>query len=303
MSTKNAKTASSVEVNKTNYLMVRPDLIVIDEKENPRQDYGNVEELMLSIIENGIRTPLNVYEKNGKYVLKNGFRRMRAVQLAIKSGKTIERVPVLLESQKLNEEERTLEHIINNDGKPLTMLEQSEVIRRLLNYGWKVTDVVKRTGKARGYIENLILLTKAPMNVQHYISEGKISAHAVIQISQAVKGEADIVMKEVETAIQTAKESGKEKATPKHVGTKEVKNQSYGKFYRWCEEICEIISTEENLLEDRAEILDTLLTSFENGQSAKDVAQRCFTRKADKPAPITKNTGKTQEKEAMKAKK
>lgn len=48
---------------------------------------------------------------------------MRAVTLAIEKGKTIGRVAVLLEHSKLNEEERTLEHIINNDGKPLTMLE------------------------------------------------------------------------------------------------------------------------------------------------------------------------------------
>ena len=57
-------------------------------------------------------------------------------------------------------------------------LEQAEVIKRLLNFGWKVTEVVKKTGRATGYIENLILLSK-------------ISAHAVIQIMQAVKGDAD----------------------------------------------------------------------------------------------------------------
>lgn len=70
MSTKTAKATLTVEVNKTNYLMVSPELIIVDAKENPRQDYGNIEELMASILENGIRTPFNVYEKDGKYVLK-----------------------------------------------------------------------------------------------------------------------------------------------------------------------------------------------------------------------------------------
>lgn len=276
MSTTAEKTAPAVEVNKSHYLMVRPELIIVNEKENPRQDYGNIEELMLSIIENGIRTPLNVYEKSGKYVLKNGFRRMRAVQLAIKNGKTIERVPVLLEQTKLNEEERTLEHIINNDGKPLTMLEQSEVIRRLLNYGWKVTDVVKRTGKARGYIENLILLTQVPMKVQHYVKEGKISAHAVIQIMQAVKGDGQKATQEVEAAIETASESGKQKATPKHVATKEVKSQSFGKFYKWADAISGELATKKEVIEQRQEVLNTLLAYFESGQSAKQVAETYF---------------------------
>lgn len=293
MSTKNEKATTAVEINKKDYLMVKPELILIDEKENPRQDYGNIEELMISILENGIRTPMSVYQKNGKFVLKNGFRRMRAVNLALSKGKTIERVPVLLESQKLNEEERTLEHIINNDGKPLTMLEQSEVIRRLLNFGWKVMDVVKRTGKARGYIENLIMLTKAPMKVQHYIKEGKISAHAVIQIMQAVKGDDKKVLEDVEAAIQSAKESGKEKATPKHVNTKEVKNQSYGKFYKWCEEIADTMAGNDVALKPRTELLEKLLIYFENGRSASQVAEELFTDKSKlKPEAVKTTTDK-----------
>jgi len=302
MSTKNAKTTPAVEVNKTNYLMVKPDLIVIDEKENPRQDYGNIEELMLSVLENGIRTPLNVYEKNGKYVLKNGFRRMKAVLLAISKGKTIERVPVLLEHTKLNEEERTLEHIINNDGKPLTMLEQSEVIRRLLNFGWKVTDVVKRTGKARGYIENLILLTKAPMKVQHYIKDGKKSAHAVIQTMQAVKGDAEQTLDAVEEAMKSAAASGKEKATPKHVQTKEVKNLSFGKFYKWCEDIVSTMAGNDVAIKERTNLIENLLVYFENGRSASNVAEELFTDKT-KLKPSTAKTTPTKKSPVKTAKK
>ena len=292
MSTK-AKAAPVVEINKKDYLYVSPELVVVDEKENPRQDYGNIEELMLSLYENGMRTPLKVYEKNGKYVLKNGFRRMRAVNLALERGKKIERVPVLLEERKLNEEERTLEHIINNDGKPLTMLEQSEVIRRLLNYGWQVTDVVKRTGKARGYIENLILLTKAPMKVQHYIREGKISAHAVIQIMQALKGNNEQVLKDVEEAIKSATESGKKMATPKHVKNKDVKNQSFGKFYKWCEEIADTMAGNDTVIKPRIEVLEKLLIYFENGRLASQVAEEFFADKSKlKSTPEKKNTKK-----------
>jgi ParB/RepB/Spo0J family partition protein len=290
MSTKNAKATPAVEVNKKDYLYVSPSLIVVDEKENPRQDYGNIEELMLSIYENGMRQPLMVYEKNGKYVLKNGFRRMRAVNLALEKGKNIERVPVLLESSKLNEEERTLEHILNNDGKPLTMLEQSEVIRRLMKFGWKITDVVKRTGKARGYIENLVLLINAPMKVQNYIKDGKISAHAVIQIMQAMKSDGEKVIQEVEEAIKNAAESGKKMATPKHVKNKDVQSQSFGKFYKWCEEIADTMAGNDYALKPRTELLEKLLIRFENGVSASQVAEEIFTDKTKLRPEPTKNT-------------
>lgn len=302
MKTTDAKSNKAVaEFQKGNYSYVPPTQIIVDEKNNPREEYGNIEELMLSIVENGIRNPLKGYIKDGKVILREGFRRMRAVKLALEKGKKIERVPVIIEERPMSEEERTLEFLINNDGKPFTMLEQSEVVRRLLNFEWKVTDIVRKTGKARGYIENLIMLTKVPMKIQNYIKEGKISAHAVIQIMQAVKQNPEAAAKEVEAAIQAAKESGKEKATPKHVGTKKVKSQSYGKFYKWAEEIADTIAGRKDVFKQREEVLDKLLIAFENGQSASQFAQSYFVDKSKTPAAPAKPAAKAAAKPAKKA--
>lgn len=285
--TNNAKT----ELEKKPYHMVPVNMIVVDEKLNPRQDYGNVEELMNSIAENGIRNALKGFQKEGKIYLREGFRRMRAVKLAIEKGFDIQRVPVLIEERLMSEEERTLEFLINNDGKPFTMLEQSEVIRRLLNFGWKVTDIVKKTGKARGYIDNLILLTKTPMKVQYYMRAEKISAHAVIQIAQTTKGDADKITNEVEAAVQKAKEAGNEKATPKHVENKSVKGKSFGKFYKWAEEIADVLAGKKDVIKPREEVLNKLLIAFENGQHAFQFAQSYFTE-SKHTAIVTKSETK-----------
>lgn len=263
--------ALGANFQKDAYLMLEPGLIIADENKNPRTDYGDIEELMNSILENGIRNPLKGFQKDGKIILKDGHRRMRAVKLALERGKKIEKVPLILEQRPMNDEERTLEYIIFNDGKPLTMLEQSEVINRLLNFGWKTADVVKKTGKARGYIENLILLTRVPMKVTHAIRDGKISAHAVIQIMQAVKGDAAKAALEIEAAIKNAAQAGKEKATPKHVGTQKVKKQSFGRFYKWVEEIADELGGRKDILRAREEVLSKLMVCFENGQSAKQL--------------------------------
>lgn len=289
MKTKTAKAAvkdATATYQKETYLMIPPKVIIVDEKKNPRTDYGNVEELMISILENGIRNPLKGFEKDGKIFLREGFRRMRAVNLALEKGKKIELVPIILEKRPMSEEERTLEFLINNDGKPFTMLEQAEVIKRLLNFEWKVTDIVKKTGKARGYIENLILLTRVTMKVHNYLKDEKISAHAVIQIMQAVKGDAEKAAKEVEEAIKTAGEAGKGKATPKHVATQKVKTQSFGKFYKWAEEIADAIAGQKNVIKEREEVLSQLLVAFENGQPASQVAERYFFDKTKKTAEV-----------------
>jgi ParB/RepB/Spo0J family partition protein len=274
MKTKNGEGTALATVQQKNYVMMSPTALVVDEKRNLREDYGNIEELMNSIVQNGVRNPVKAFtDKDGKVYLREGFRRMRAINLAIKAGKKIERIPVILDERKLSEEERTLEFLINNDGKPFTMLEQSEVIKQLLNFGLKITEVVARTGKARGYIENLILLANAPTKIREYIRSGKISAHAVIQIMQAIKGDEAKLLEEVESAIKAANEAGKEKATPKYVKTDKVQKQSFGKFYKFALEIADALAGRKDIFSAREEVLSKLLVGFENGQSAKQMTK------------------------------
>jgi ParB/RepB/Spo0J family partition protein len=267
-------------VQQKNYIMVAPTDLVVNEKTNYRNLYEEIEELSESISENGLRNPLKAYMKDGKMILREGFRRMRAINLAISKGKKIERVPVIIDERPLSEEERTLEFLINNEGKPYSMLEQSDVIKDLLKFGLKVTEIVKRTAKARGYIENLIALTQIPTKVRDYIILNKISAHAVIQILAAIKGDETKLLEEVEAAIQSAKEAGKSKATPKHVKTGKVKSKSFGKFYKWLEEIVDTIAGRKETIKDKEKVVSDMLVYFENGQKAKEVAERYFIDKA-----------------------
>lgn len=297
--TRNTEGKALATVQQKNYVMMAPSALIVDEKKNIREDYGNIEELMNSIVQNGVRNPVKAFtDKDGKIYLREGFRRMRAVNLALKAGKKIERIPVILDERKMSEEERTLEFLINNDGKPFTMLEQSEVIKQLLNFGLKVTEVLSRTGKARGYIENLILLANAPAKIREYIKSGKISAHAVIQIMQAIKGEEAKLLEEVEAAIASAKEAGKNKATPKHVKNKKVKGQSHGKFYKFAEEILNSVAGRKDARKHNEEVLSYVMVAYENGQRAKDVAERYFIDKTKsvtepkKKEPAKKSTSK-----------
>ncbi|MCC6371205.1 MAG: ParB/RepB/Spo0J family partition protein [Bacteroidia bacterium] len=288
------KTTGTSMVELKNHLMVSPLEIVVDEKLNPRQEYGEVEELMNSIIENGLRNPIKVFRKDGKLHLREGFRRMRAVNLAIKSGKKIERVPVLIDERTLTNEERTLEFLINNDGKPFTMLEQADVVGQLIKFGWKTTEVVKRTGKARGYIENLIMLTRLPKVIENYIREGKISAHAVIQILREVKQDEAKLIEAVEEAIKAAAASGKSKATPKHLAkSNEEKEPSHGKFFKFCSVITDALADRKDIDAEKLSILEKLLIRYENGQPAKQVAEEMFIDKAKKAAIAKQKPAKT----------
>lgn len=279
------KTRTSVNggIEKENYFMIDPSLIIVEDGFNVRQDFGDIEELMHSIVENGMKRPLHGYQKDGKYVLTDGERRYRAVMLAREKGKKIEKVPLMLEPKALNQEDRTLGMMIYNDGKPLTMLEQGEIIRRLMNYGWKMTDVVKRTGKGRGYLENLVMLTKAPMVVQNYIREDKISSHAVIQIMQALrKADPEQVVAEVEEAIKNAEAQGKKKATPKHVSEKKVKKAGFGSFYKWVDELANTLTERKDVNNSKRKVVLDLIAAFEDKRPVKKFIDEYFAEKKGK---------------------
>ena len=268
---KNAAGKQTAEVSAKEKLVLLPPSMLIPNSENPRIKYRDIEELMNSILENGVKDPLTGYYKGDKVILKDGHRRMKAIQMALDKGNQIARVPVIIVEAPSKEQE-TLDYILHNDGDPLNMLEQSEVVKRLMNFGWKPADISRRTGKKPGYIANLIILTKVPMKIYNLIVEDKISAHAVIQIVAALKGDEKAIIEAVEEAIKAAGEAGKSKATPKHVKAEKVKSQSFGKFYKFCEEIANTLTERKSeLYKDREEVLSKLMVSFENGQPAKQM--------------------------------
>lgn len=289
MKADNAKkeTKTSNEVKANDKLVLLPPSILEANPENPRIKYKDIEELSASIVENGLTTPLTgYYTKDGKVRLKDGHRRKRAIDLAISKGNNIALVKVIIVEAPTAEQE-TLDYILHNDGEPLNMLEQSIAVKRLLNFGWKPADISKRMGKAPGYIANLIILTKLPMKVYNLVADEKISAHAVIQIVAAVKGDDGKLLEAVEDAIKAANAAGKEKATPKHL-TPKVKGPSHGKFYKFVEEILNTIAGQKATHKFREDVLSYTLVAYENGQRPKDVAERFFTEKSKAPQEATK---------------
>jgi len=275
---------------------VDPTTIVVDESKNFRIKYDDIEELSESIVASGLKNAVKCRMIDGKLHLAEGFRRMRAINLALKAGKNIAKIPVLIIKKQESEEERVLNFWLNNNGKPYTMIEQAGIVKSMLTHKWEVKDISKATGKARGYVDNLVLLTQVPMEVHKYIVDEKISAHAVIQIMQAIKfkkGDEAKLLEEVKAAMQNAAAAGKTKATPKHVGNKKVKSASHGKFYKHCEALLEAIMENGFPIKDKVEIVEKLLLDYENGLPAKQAA-RFFTdlEKLKKAQAQEKSNGK-----------
>src|SRR4030042_1299941 len=138
----------------------------------PRQSFQSpaFDELVESVREKGIITPLLVTKTEGGYRLIAGERRWRAAQ---KAG--LETVPVVVKEVSPIEplEPALIENIHRKDLNPI---EEAQAYQRWLEDTDTTQDVLaKKLGKDRSTIANLLRLLKLPKVVQQDLVEDRLS--------------------------------------------------------------------------------------------------------------------------------
>lgn len=193
--------------------LVSPKDLMLEEGFNTRTDYGNLEELKNSIIENGVKIPLRGYKEGDKYVINDGHRRYKAVMMAIEEGNEIVRVPFISEKKKTLEE-RIFEILISNDGKALTSLELGETYKKLQGFGFIPSEIAKKIGKSVSHVIDMINVAGSSKEVKDAIKEGNISATLVREVQNSVET-AEEAEEIITTVVETKKEMGEKKVTKK----------------------------------------------------------------------------------------
>ena len=151
--------------------VMNPTLIVV--KNNPRIDYGDIEGLAREIKAYGVIEPLTVAWDNGKFVLVDGHRRMRAI---IDHKLKIDAVPVKLEVFE-NEAERLIHQMIHNEGQEFNEIEKGKVFKTLIANGMTQEQVgTKFNGISRVTVRNALRLLDMSPKVQAAIIAGDIDA-------------------------------------------------------------------------------------------------------------------------------
>jgi ParB family chromosome partitioning protein len=185
----------------------RKDLFMIDPRLLREEDGWNVrvntpelqehiEQLALSIAENGVLEPLTVYWDGETPVVTNGHCRRMATLLAISRGAEIAAVPVRVEERYSNEADRVLSMITRNSGKPLSMLEQAEVVKRLAAFGWDKKKIASKAGKSVQHIENILVLAGSPEELKRQVAQGDVSASNAVSLAKKHGNKASEVVKD-----------------------------------------------------------------------------------------------------------
>ncbi len=138
----------------------------------PRQEFSvsELKEMVNSVREKGIITPLLVTRTEKGYQLIAGERRWRAAQ---KAG--LERVPVVVrEASPMEALELAL--VENIHRKDLNPIEEALAYRKLLEEtGATQEAIAKRIGKDRSSVANLLRLLKLPSFIQKDVINGQLS--------------------------------------------------------------------------------------------------------------------------------
>lgn len=204
---------------KSEVLLIDPRTIDIEKGFNTRIEYGDLDELMNSIIENGVKVPLRGYKKGERFVIVDGHRRLKATNKALEKGIDIKRVPFIVEKKK-SLEERIFDILLFNDGKTLTPLELGETYKKLVGYGYTSSEISKKIGKSSVHVNQMIDVACSSKAVKTLIKNGNISSTLVSEVRRkaANKEEAEEIVKVVSEVKKEESKNGKtSKVTKKDV--------------------------------------------------------------------------------------
>lgn len=172
------------------------------------------EELLQSILVNGVKIPLVVRLDGSDLFLVQGHRRLRAVMDIIEFHKAdIQSVPVIAEAKTVNDADRMLDLVISNSGRPLTALETAEVVKRLLGFGWDRSQIASRFGKSNAYVAQLEALLGTPEEVKNMVKDGSVSASTAVSTVRKEGGAKATATLKAAKAHVTTKGKGKGKVT------------------------------------------------------------------------------------------
>ena len=212
---KKAQKKGEDELSTSKLFHIPVHLIEVEDGFNNRLDYGSekFEELRDNIKENGVKEPIRVIPhptSKGRYILREGHRRMRAVELLLKAGEAIKKVPAIIASKE-TPEDSLLRMVSSNNGKPFENIELGLTFEKLVNFGWSVKDISKKTGYKENKVYFCLSLTKLPKKYHKMMADGSIQDSLVVNVFRHYKDDPEKAEKELDKSIKNATKEHEQK--------------------------------------------------------------------------------------------
>lgn len=193
------------EVSSGKMFYIPPHMIKVEDGFNKRLDYGSekFENLKNSIQKQGVKEAIRVIvDPNNKsqYLVREGHRRFRAVELLLKSGCQIKKIPAFI--TKESKEESLVRMLSSNDGKAFTSIEKGYVCKQLIDYSWTVNQIAEETGFTVNQVYTFLKLVELPKKYHMMIAKKEISDVMIVALFRKYKDDPSKAEAEIDLAIK-----------------------------------------------------------------------------------------------------
>jgi ParB family chromosome partitioning protein len=148
---------------------------IVPNPDQPRQNLGDLSELISSIREKGVLEPLLVRKVGGRFQIIAGERRYRA---AVEAG--LDEVPCVVRESS-DAEMMELALVENLQRKDLTPFEEADGLKVLADsYGYTHEMMAEKLGKSRSSVTETLALTAMPEDVRDLCRRADIHAKSVL---------------------------------------------------------------------------------------------------------------------------
>ncbi|MHA1972826.1 MAG: ParB/RepB/Spo0J family partition protein [Candidatus Hodarchaeales archaeon] len=182
-----------------------------------KYDKDEIETLMKDIIKNGLKKPLHGKRvAKDDFIITDGHRRRRAILMAIEKGHDIKYVKFIPEAKGYSEENRILDLVTMNSGKPLNPVEEAEVFTRLNKFGWSQEVIAEHIGMTQAHVSGRMKI----QDFSRYVKDLLIDKIITVSLAETVVDNYPTIedqKKTLQAAIKKMKEVGRKKVMGKDV--------------------------------------------------------------------------------------
>jgi len=191
-----------------------------DNSLQPRTNYDDekLNDLKASIKEKGVLQPILVREKEGRYEVVAGERRLKAARAI-----DLKEIPVIIKDVT-DQEAFVIALVENIQREELNPIEEAEAYRKLIEeFSYTQEEVARSVGKDRSTISNLLRILKLPVEIRRSVYNGELSVgHARALVSVEIPTERDrlfvltmkkgLSVRELEHLVQSKSKGGTRRA-------------------------------------------------------------------------------------------
>ena len=174
---------------------VKIDQIEVVEGRNPRLVLLGIEDLMGSIHEHGVMTPIKV-QRDGmaKYRLIDGHRRLEACRKINENmpDSAITHIPAIVLSGLETEADVLIQMMVANDSVPFTPVEEAMMLKRLQDeFGLTVQMLATKVGKSPSLVSDRLALLRAHPDLREAVESGDINPADANTIVRKSRGDTE----------------------------------------------------------------------------------------------------------------